>query len=433
MTSTARIIALSQLIASETAKMDSSLGSRNLPTPSLDEDALQTIPIPDELTDIKAARLAVIEACPELKDLMTGPKELLRFKWTDYASVKAVLRLKLDKSFYVGQSTSFEAMSGFSGLKVMNVRRIVRHAIINHHFFKEDTSGVVTHSALTAALAGSESMRNSLIVELDEFWPAAVKMADAMEKWPDSEENNETGLSLANSSNKSMFDIFAEEPARGEPFGRYFSQDKTADGLLENYPWADKTTMADVGGSHGSAAIRIAERFPHMRCYVQDLRDTVAEGAARLPAGLQDRVIFEEHDFFTDQTITADVYCFKSIFHNWADKYSSHPYARSQEGGKNHNPRAYLARAGKPDHGRCSPSHVSAASYDEPSKVQQADNINNRNLDVGMLQLLNAQQREMHEWPELFRRAHPGYRYLGARQPAGAIRWIVEADWQGPE
>lgn len=67
-------------------------------------------------------------------------------------------------------------MSTFSGLNVMNVRRIVRHAIINHHFFKEDTPGVITHSALTAALAGSEAMRNSLAVELDEFWPAAVKV-----------------------------------------------------------------------------------------------------------------------------------------------------------------------------------------------------------------------------------------------------------------
>lgn len=67
-------------------------------------------------------------------------------------------------------------MSEFSGLSVMNVRRIVRHAIINHHFFKEDTPDVITHSALTAGLAGDEMMRNSLIVELDEFWPAAVRV-----------------------------------------------------------------------------------------------------------------------------------------------------------------------------------------------------------------------------------------------------------------
>jgi hypothetical protein len=53
------------------------------------------------------------------------------------------------------------------------------------------------------------------------------------------------------------------------------------------------------------------------------------------------------------------------------------------------------------------------------------------NMDIGMLQLLNAQQREMQEWPELFRKADDRYRYLGAKKPEGGIRWIIEAEWQG--
>ncbi|KAK8055068.1 O-methyltransferase [Apiospora rasikravindrae] len=430
MASTTKIVELSLLIAKETAKVDGFLSRKGLAAPSFDEDAPQSIPIPDESADIKEARLAVIEACSELKDLMTGPKELLRFKWTDYVSVKAILRFRLDKSFPVGQSTSFEAMSKFSGLNVMNVRRIVRHAIINHHFFKEDTPGVITHSALTAILADNELARNSLVVELDEFWPAAVRVADAMEKWPNSEEPNETGFSLANNSSKSMFDIFAEEPFRGERFGRYFSQDKTADGLLDNYPWAEKATMVDVGGSHGSVAISIAERFPHMKCYVQDLRDTVAEGASRLPTELQDQVTFMEQyvgdlnltgtklttisDFFTEQPVIADVYYFKSIFHNWADKYSVKILQNLVPALKK-GARIII-------HERILPGLESLTTVDARRAI---------NLDVGMLQLLNAQQREMHEWPKVFSRAHPGFRYLGAHQPPDAVRWIIEAEWQG--
>lgn len=90
--------------------------------------------------------------------------------------MKTILRFKLDKSFPVGEATSFEALSNFSGLNVMNVRRIVRHAIINHRFFQEKIPGVITHSALTAVLARDDLMRNSLIVELDEFWPAGIKV-----------------------------------------------------------------------------------------------------------------------------------------------------------------------------------------------------------------------------------------------------------------
>jgi hypothetical protein len=92
-----------------------------------------------------------------------------------------------------------------------------------------------------------------------------------------------------------MYDIFAENPDRAARFGLFFSQpEKTDDGILDNFPWADKTTMVDVGGSHGSVAILIAERFPHIKCTVQDLPAPVAEGKARLPTELNERVTFME-------------------------------------------------------------------------------------------------------------------------------------------
>lgn len=97
-------------------------------------------------------------------------------KWTYYTSVKAILRFRLDQSFPVGEATSFEAMSQFSGLNVRTVRRLVRHAMINNRFFREATPGVVTHSALTAMLARDPLARNSLSLELEEFWPAAIKV-----------------------------------------------------------------------------------------------------------------------------------------------------------------------------------------------------------------------------------------------------------------
>ncbi|KAH9889151.1 S-adenosyl-L-methionine-dependent methyltransferase [Xylariomycetidae sp. FL2044] len=415
MADTSRIIELSAIIAKGTEAIDDFLVRNKLPTPSLDATALPALPLPKDAIDINAARAAVIEATSELNSLLTGPKELLKFKWTAFASVKAILRFKLDKSFPVGEVTSFEAMSEFSGLSVANVRRIVRHAVINHHFFQEKTPGVICHSALTAILASDEMARNGLVVELDEFWPAGVKMADAMEKWPNSEENNETGFTLANNSTKSMYEILAEDPERAERFAKYFSQpDVTADAIVNNFPWADKESMVDVGGSHGSVAISIAKRHPHMQCLVQDLPDTVTEGASRLPADLRDRVKFAAHDFFREQPVAADVYYFRSIFHNWADKYCVKILQSLRPALK---PGARIII-----HERILPGLDSLTTADARRAI---------NLDVGMQQLLNAQQREMQEWPELFRRADPRFRYLGARKPEGAIRWIIEAEWQG--
>lgn len=138
-------------------------------------------------------------------------------------------------------------------------------------------------------------------------------MADAMEKWPNSEENHETvrlispwrsillahrfdtlqGFSLANNTNKSIFDFFTDHPDRAARFGMLFSRNKEPLHLLhDGYPWESKASVVDVGGGHGNVAISLAERFPHLRCTVQDLPATVAEGASQLPPTLRERVSF---------------------------------------------------------------------------------------------------------------------------------------------
>ncbi|KAF2735515.1 S-adenosyl-L-methionine-dependent methyltransferase [Polyplosphaeria fusca] len=408
-----RISELSAAIAKHTATIDGYFTSNGLPTPSLEADALWNLPIPDGATDIKQARVAVIEACSELRDLMTGPKELLKFEWTAYVSVKVILRFRLDQSFPVGESTTFEAMSQYSGLSAKQVRRFVKHAILNHRLFQEKSPGVITHSALTAVLASEEIARNAFVVQLDEFWPAGIRVADALEKWPGSEENNETGFSLVNNSSKSLYDILAADPVRNARFGMLFNRpDEPLDLIIENYPWQDFNSVVDVGGSHGAVAIAIAEKFPHMKCIVQDLPETVKEGAARLPVKLEDRVEFMVQDFFTPQRITADVYYLRSILHNWSDKYCIKILQNLVPALKNGS-RIII-------HERVLPDVDQLAGVDAKPAI---------NLDIGMLQLLNAQQREMHEWPALLQRADHRFQFLGAKKPDGAIRWICEAVW----
>lgn len=91
-----------------------------------------------------------------------------------------------------------------------------------------------------------------------------------------------------------MFEIFTEHPERAARFGQYFSNpNQTLDFLAESYPWAEVKTMVDVGGSHGGVAIGLVQKFPHLKCYVQDLPDTVAQGASNLADTLQDQVIFQ--------------------------------------------------------------------------------------------------------------------------------------------
>lgn len=77
-----------------------------------------------------------------------------------------------------------------------------------------------------------------------------------------------------------------------------------------------------MGGSQGYVSIAIAEKFPNLKFIVQDtagMRTTSTIG--KVPAELQDRVELTTHDFFTPQTVDAEVYFFRWIFHGFSEKY----------------------------------------------------------------------------------------------------------------
>jgi len=63
------------------------------------------------------------------------------------------------------------------------------------------------------------------------------------------------------------------------------------------------TTLVDVGGGVGHVAIAVAQKFPNLKCIVQDIGIVVGEGRDGLPEELKDRVEFQENDFFKGQPI----------------------------------------------------------------------------------------------------------------------------------
>ena len=94
--------------------------------------------------------------------------------------------------------------------------------------------------------------------------------------------------------------------------------------IVDNGPWASlppNGLVVDVGGSHGNCMVAIAKKYPSLRFIVQDLL-SVIQGHPTLTKALQNRVIFQKHDFSTEQLVkNADVYFFRLIFHNSPDKY----------------------------------------------------------------------------------------------------------------
>jgi hypothetical protein len=80
--------------------------------------------------------------------------------------------------------------------------------------------------------------------------------------------------------------------------------------------------MSQVGGSFGFVCVALAKKYPKLNFVVQDLPKVVANGPSKVPRELAERIKFEAHDFYGEQTVKdADVYFFRWICHNQSDKY----------------------------------------------------------------------------------------------------------------
>jgi SAM-dependent methyltransferase len=154
-------------------------------------------------------------------------------------------------------------------------------------------------------------------------------MVDAMEKWPGSEEPNETGFALANGTNIPMFDVISRDPERAKHMAAAMAFMHAGPGynvrhVLEHFDrgTAAEGVLVDIGGGTGGVAFEIARFFPGIRCIVQDLPEVIQ--GTEVPEDLNNRrVQFMEHDFFEEQPVKgADVYFLRWILHDWSDKYA---------------------------------------------------------------------------------------------------------------
>lgn len=65
----------------------------------------------------------------------------------------------------------------------------------------------------------------------------------------------------------------------------------------------------------------LAQSIPGLKFVVQDLPEAIQDWENAIPDDVKQRLEFMTHDFFEAQTIDADAYLFRNIFHNWSDAH----------------------------------------------------------------------------------------------------------------
>ncbi|QMW48518.1 O-methyltransferase [Aspergillus flavus] len=424
-----RLTVLSNVIAEKTKVISDFLASKGVEPPSFDVDGQADYAISADDKEAYEARLELIAASKELYALSHGPKDHIRnLCWDamDPLSLHAIWTFRVPQAVPLNSKISYEDLAEkchqLSGIFVplFTFRRIIRHAITNR-FFCEPELGFVAHNRASRVLLEEETLDAWVGLFCNDMWPGFVYTVEAMRRWPGSGEPNETGINVAYGHNLNWFD----HTSRNDVVADRYSKSMKAHGggvgfdvshTVTGYPWADigEGTVVDCGGSGGFASMAIAEAHPKLHFVVQDQEHTITEETkAAVPQHLKPRVRLEVHDLLKPQTVVADVYFFRWVFHGFAEKYA-----------------IQVLRALIPVLKKGAKVVINDGVIPEPGTVPWMEYRSIRCMDLLGMAVNNTGERALDDWIGLFEAADPRFKFLNAWKPPKSTIWFIEAEWQ---
>lgn len=132
--------------------------------------------------------------------------------------MQAITRFKIATAFPVHGEATFSQIAKNCNLDESVLRRLLRHAMTKN-VFHEPRKAIVAHTAASKLLAEDQKIHDWVRVSTDELWQGAAQTVNAISKYPGSQEPNQTGFTLANNTDKSIFEFFDQYPDRAQRFG----------------------------------------------------------------------------------------------------------------------------------------------------------------------------------------------------------------------
>ncbi|OAR02794.1 hypothetical protein LLEC1_00194 [Akanthomyces lecanii] len=443
-----RMIHLAKIISTESDKLESYCKSQGIESPSFDADAPGDFPkLPD---NIQKSRQEIIFAANELSSLVRGPRESVRWGvwgFLDSLTLQIINHYGIAALVPTSGTISFAELESKTSLDAINLARIMRHAMTNR-IFCEPTPGTLAHTALSRCLADDAALQDWIGFNSEDIFPAAANVLKSLQEYPEATSLTTTGFNYAfDTVNKEpMFVTFGKDPKLAKRMGAAMASLTGGEGyeikhFVDNYDLSDIDerggTFVDIGGSHGFVSVDLAKKWKNTKFIVQDLPKTVESAPSPISDddSVASRITLQAHDFFKEQPVkeadgertitcfvyldfywltrtTMIVYFFRWIIHNY-----STPYAISIL--KNLIPSLKPgARVVINDH-----------CLREPGMENPWDEKLMRGMDMIMLTLLNAQEREENEFKALFAAADPRFRFRGIMRAQGCRMSVIEAIW----
>ncbi|KAE8391280.1 S-adenosyl-L-methionine-dependent methyltransferase [Aspergillus alliaceus] len=414
---------LAKIVEKETQHISSYCKAENIPEPSFDARVSSDGQASVENEELTAARRNLFQAATDLAILALGPAEHLRWQswnqFNDNISLQAIIRFHIAESV-PQEGITFLKLSEATGVDLRLLSRILRHAMTSHIFY-EPEPGVVAHTASSKALSNNQQVRNWLDMTLEEWGPAALRTVDAFQKYPRSEEQNESGFGLA-FNGQTIFEFLAKQPERSKVFGGAMANFSAGEShkiehFVHGYDWKalGNGTVVDIGGSHGHISTAIAAKAPDLKFVVQDLSGTAADGAKMLDPAFKNRVTFMAHDMNDVQPVLgAQAYIFRSVLLNWPRKYCV-KFLKNLVPAMTPGARVIINEGLLP----------------EQEKLSAWDDRILRSLDLCMMGMFNSNERTVEEWKEIIAEADSRFRLLNVNRPNPAsLLWILEIIWE---
>lgn len=242
-------------------------------------------------------------------------------------SLRAIYRFRVAQHVPLDNTISFTDLAKACNINENVLTRLLRHAMV-FHLFHEPQVGFVAHTIDSRLLATDSDFFDAVGCLLEDMGTASQNIADAMEKWPGSDERNHSACCYSYNIDIPFYAYLQQFPERFRRFSammRWCGDSQAGWHIANLYPWQSlgNGTVVDMGGGNGQVIIPIARAYPSLKFVVQDLVGASEQGKETVSgdAQLKGRIDFMAHDFRNEQPVKdADAYFICQCIVNWSDK-----------------------------------------------------------------------------------------------------------------